>query len=231
MKIKIVTVDFEIPQRFKLLALRIGIPIAVMLGGGALAYANLPQFQDGATLTAAALNSSFSAVAPPGTILAFAGTTCPSGTIAADGSSRARAGTYANLFSAIGTTYGSSDTSSFSVPNAQGVFLRGAGSQIIAGSPHTGAYTGTQGTSQSDATARNGLTLKDPGHSHTFSYFAGAYNTGLAAAYVATGDNNSTTANQVSLYSIGSSPTGITLEAGDSETRPANIAVLYCIWY
>jgi hypothetical protein len=62
MKIKIMIVDFEIAPRVKRWAIRIGIPIAVVTGGGALAFASLPQFKDGDTLTAKSLNDEFLAV-------------------------------------------------------------------------------------------------------------------------------------------------------------------------
>jgi Phage Tail Collar Domain len=101
LKIKLYVLDFEIPASVKRWGLRVGVTLAVVAGGGALAYASLPQFADGTTLTATALNTQFNALAPPGTILAFAGTTCPSGTVPADGSSLAVSGTYGNLFAAL----------------------------------------------------------------------------------------------------------------------------------
>jgi hypothetical protein len=61
MKLKLVVVDFEIPARVKKWGLRIGIPTAILLGGGAVAYAgSLISFSDGQTLHAADLNSNFS---------------------------------------------------------------------------------------------------------------------------------------------------------------------------
>lgn len=53
----------------------------------------------------------------PGMIKPFAGTTVPTGYLLCDGSAVSRT-TYANLFSAIGTTYGSGDGSTtFNLPN------------------------------------------------------------------------------------------------------------------
>lgn len=61
----------------------------------------------------------------PGTIIAFAGATCPAGYQAADGSAISRS-TYATLFAAIGTASGSGDGSTtFNVPDYRGRFLRG----------------------------------------------------------------------------------------------------------
>jgi hypothetical protein len=60
-KIKVYVIDLEIPPRVKRWALRIGIPAAVLLGGGAIAYATgLPvTWSSGQTLYAADLNNNF----------------------------------------------------------------------------------------------------------------------------------------------------------------------------
>ena len=63
MKLKMVVVDFEIPARVKKWGLRVGIPAAVLLGGGAIAYAGgLTTFTDGQTLHASDLNANFTAL-------------------------------------------------------------------------------------------------------------------------------------------------------------------------
>lgn len=60
---------------------------------------------------------------PSGTIIHYAGRTVPSGWLIANGGAVSRT-TYANLFSAIGTTYGTGDGSStFNLPNLKGRFL------------------------------------------------------------------------------------------------------------
>jgi microcystin-dependent protein len=70
--------------------------------------------------------SSLSQVATlAGTIISFGGATCPANYIAADGTSYARAGTYANLFAAIGTAWGTSDAAHFNAPDLRGVVQRG----------------------------------------------------------------------------------------------------------
>jgi hypothetical protein len=61
MKLAVVVVDLEIPPRVKKWVLRLGIPVAVLLGAGAIAYAaGLVTWMDGQTLTAADLNNNFS---------------------------------------------------------------------------------------------------------------------------------------------------------------------------
>jgi hypothetical protein len=63
MKVKIVVVDLEIPPGVKKWGLRVGIPLAVVLGGGAAAYAaGLVTWTDGQMLTAADLNANFAYV-------------------------------------------------------------------------------------------------------------------------------------------------------------------------
>jgi hypothetical protein len=60
MKLKVVIVDMEIPPRVKKWALRLGIPLALVLGGGAVAWAaGLVVWSDGQTLKAADLNGNF----------------------------------------------------------------------------------------------------------------------------------------------------------------------------
>ena len=55
-----------------------------------------------------------------GAIKPWGKSTAPDGYVLCDGASLARAGTYADLFAVIGTTYGTADGSSFNVPNLQG---------------------------------------------------------------------------------------------------------------
>ena len=88
-----------------------------------------------------------------GMVISFANTSAPSGFLSCDGSAVSRT-TYADLFTSIGTTWGSGDGSStFNVPDLRGGFLRGAGSQT-----YTRTYDGgTVGSRTVD-------TIKDHGH-------------------------------------------------------------------
>lgn len=79
-----------------------------------------------------------------GTIIAISHSTVPTGYLLCNGSAVSRT-TYANLFKAIGSTYGSGDGSStFNLPNLVGRFLEGdnsAGILKVAGLPNiTGSY-------------------------------------------------------------------------------------------
>lgn len=167
---------------------------------------------------------------PSGTVLETAATSCPVYTIAADGSSLLRTGgtscgggSCAALFSAISTTYGAADGTHFTIPDGRGVFRRGAGSQTISAI----VYTGNQGTSQTDATKKNGLALTDPGHTHTFP----TVNNNIAGGSNPHGINSFSPAGSDETHSTTTVTTGITLGTGDSETRPAAITTKVCIWY
>ena len=62
---------------------------------------------------------------PAGAVQSFAMSTAPSGWLDCDGSAVSRT-TYSNLFSAIGTTFGTGDGSTtFNVPDLRGEFIRG----------------------------------------------------------------------------------------------------------
>jgi microcystin-dependent protein len=61
---------------------------------------------------------------PPGSIMYWATATAPAGYLKCDGTSYLRAD-YPNLFSAIGTTFGSVDGTHFNVPDLRGQFIRG----------------------------------------------------------------------------------------------------------
>ena len=78
---------------------------------------------DGAVTQAKASNM----LLPAGAIMAFAMNGAPTGWLGANGSVVSRT-TYANLFTAIGTTYGAGDGSTtFQLPDLRGYFVRGVG--------------------------------------------------------------------------------------------------------
>ena len=155
--------------------------------------------------------ASYVPTSPPGVIIQTAATSCPSKTVPADGSSLVRS-SYLALFTAIGVTYGNVDGTHFNVPNSKGVFLRGAGSQTISAI----SYTGTQGTTQGD---------QFQGHEHNVTYSAGTNLTTGAVDYViVAGGSYAPTSTPISDGTNGTPRTG-------TETRPANISVLYCIYY
>ncbi len=154
-----------------------------------------------------------------GEVFTTAATSCPSGSIAADGSSLLRSGGTScggsdcvNLYNAIGTTYGAVDGTHFTLPDLRGVFVRGQGSQTISSI----TYTGTQGTTEGD---------QFQGHQHGllgYQTLGGGGNPQYSASAT-----SSATFNTGSIVTDGVNGTPRT----GSETRPANVVLKYCIVY
>ena len=158
------------------------------------------------------------ALLPAGAVQAFAMNAAPSGWLAADGSAVSRT-TYASLFAAIGTQYGVGDGSTtFALPDLRGYFVRGSGTN------GDGTASGTFATKQADdfKSHTHTATVTDPGHTHGTNAVRIPLGTGLG------GGSQSTTA----AASVNAATTGITVSnasTGGTETRPRNIAMLYCI--
>ena len=71
------------------------------------------------------LNNSLGGVVPPGTVVAWGANNTPNGYIHCNGAAISRT-LYADLFAAIGTTFGGGDGSStFNVPDLRGEHIRG----------------------------------------------------------------------------------------------------------
>ena len=132
-----------------------------------------------------ALTSDVSAALPSGTVVPFAGTSAPTGYLLAQGQAVSRT-TYSDLFSAIGTTYGTGDGSStFNLPDLRG--------RVVAGKDDMGGSSANRLTDQTGGL--NGDTLGDTGGSetHTLTTAQLAAHTHGAGSYVAqlTGGANS----------------------------------------
>lgn len=164
------------------------------------------------------------AVTPTGAILPFAYQPATlSGWLLCDGTAYSRT-LYANLFAAIGTSYGSGDGSTtFNVPDLRGYFVRGSGTNS------DGTAAGTLGAKQADTTKRpttalTGTTDTTGAHTHTYTFRTGtAVQSGTnTACWIGT-----TTANT---GSSGDHSHIVTINGGgDAETRPKNIALPYYI--
>lgn len=145
---------------------------------------------------------------PAGQIAAFARNTAPSGWLKANGATVSRT-TYATLFAAIGTTFGAGDGSTtFNLPDLRGEFVRGWADT-------RGVDTGRVfGSAQLDA-------FQD--HKHLL-------NGGLGGGGVGGAVNRDAASNQSNNSAIGdpSTNSGGTPRTA-SETRPRNVALLYCI--
>ena len=171
---------------------------------------------------------------PIGTVLPFAEATAPVGFLMCDGTAVSRTVVYNNLFSVLGITHGQGDgTTTFHLPDYRGRLLRGVDGaasrdpdKLARTAMATGGNTGnTVGSVQGHATAKNGLALTDPGHSHNQNIaIVGGGTLNPASAL---GNSSPSSASM----STDSSTTGISLGAGDSETRPINAYVNYIIKY
>lgn len=134
-----------------------------------------------------------------GEVFAFAGPACPTGSIAAQGQTVTTA-SYPTLFAAIGYTWGGSG-STFQLPDARGYFLRGLDSGA-------GRDPGrVVATSQADAIKSHNL------DSQAFNLLA------TGSTPISGGPSP--------FYSA-VNPSSLTY-TGATETRPKNIAILYCI--
>lgn len=142
---------------------------------------------------------------PVGSVIAYATNVPPIGWLICNGAVISRT-TYANLFAVIGTTFGSGDGSNtFNLPDLRGEFIRGWDNGRGIDSARTFA------SSQNDS-------LKS--HNHTY--------------YIPTDTGSLPNSNYFDIF-LGS-PTGgnysnTTQNTGGTETRPRNIALLYCIKY
>lgn len=137
---------------------------------------------------------------PVGAVMSFARYTVPSGWLACDGSAVSRA-TYASLWWAIGTTYGAGDGSTtFNLPDLRGEFVRG---WDFGRGVDSGRIFGTfQG---------------DDFRSHTHQIWGDSRSNFDGGGRVPTVGN------------VGLEAWVQTEASGGVETRPRNIALLYCI--
>ena len=156
---------------------------------------------------------------PAGIVAPFAGTSAPSGWLACDGSSVLRTD-YPNLFTAIGTTWGSVDSTHFTLPDLRGTFLRGTGTNGTYGT----AVGQAVGTYAADTYLNHSHAVTDPGHLHTYSVVSGS-----AQAVGGSGSNYFT---GTATTNTGAASTGLTVNTsttGGTETKPKNYGVLYII--
>jgi len=201
---------------------------------------------DGAVTTAKLDPAVQSTLIPPGLLVPFAGSNVPSGWLLCDGSAVSRTA-YANLFSAIGVTWGAGDgVATFNIPDLRGRGPIGAGQGQGLTNRTLGNTFGEETHQLSVSEIPANLSVNDPGHvhsvtdpGHVHTYLGGAPTEILAdsgAAYgaqgglqkqiVRTGVDSATTG-----ISINSSVTGISVGGGGQphNTMQPNAVVNFII--
>ncbi|MFT5668872.1 MAG: microcystin-dependent protein [Vicingaceae bacterium] len=146
-----------------------------------------------------------------GSIITYAGSNLPTGYLLCDGSAVSRT-TYANLFAAIGISWGTGDgITTFNLPDLRGRFLRG----VDAGSgrdPNSATRTSTNGGNSGD----------NVGSLQTDEYKSHAHDMPTSTILMDAGSSLGT------YIQTGTTPTSA---AGGAETRPINAYVSYLIQY
>jgi len=179
---------------------------------------------------------------PTGAVFHFAMTTAPSGFLICDGSAVSRT-TYSDLFTAIGTTFGSGDGSStFNLPDLVGQFIRGYNS-TASGKDASRVF----GSDQDDAIKKHqhyiglnnsnaGADLNDGPSELQSGYYkfdllgAGAAQDGTCGNYVEA--NSSGGCFNMIIDDVRSETINIlggSTDIDDNEIRPTNVALLACI--
>lgn len=186
---------------------------------------------------------SIQSIVPPGVILPYAGSTAPSGWKLCNGDPLSTTA-FPELFAAIGYTYGGSG-GTFNLPNAQGVFIKGHGTQTISGE----TYSGARGTTEQDSVQQHGHSGSSSAITGSFGFtddiggisvFANAYMSGgfsgsgnvsrMARSGLVLTSSNSTVHQQINLNTTPTITVGNTSGSRSStQTKPANISANYII--
>ena len=167
---------------------------------------------------------------PTGSVHLMATTTVPSGYLECNGASLSRTGTYANLFSIIGTTWGAVDSNHFNIPDLRGMFVRGW-ANTKTGTNDDGRTFAQAQSSRNKSHSHTGSassTVTDPGHRHPVKGHGGDDDGG---DQLTGSNNNATRENAVTDATTGITvATNVTIAAdGEDDARPDNIAMMYVI--
>jgi microcystin-dependent protein len=199
---------------------------------GVVALATNAQTQTGTdttrAVTPASLASAASLFVPPGAVMPFASAATPSGWLAANGNVvpngigtvQGITANFAALFAVVGTTYGAAGT----LPDLRGYFVRGSGTNS------DGTAAGTFGQKQADAFKSHlhtGSTSSNGSHTHPYSapnsYQQDTTNSPANGKRATSNANLNTSPGGDHFHTLIINP------EGGTETRPRNIALLYCI--
>lgn len=155
------------------------------------------------------------AAAPPGSVMAFAGASVPTGWLGCFGQSLSTT-TYATLFAAIGYTWGGSGAS-FLLPDLRGAFLRGVGAGLNPVPRAVGSY-------EADGNLSHTHTATDAGHTHNLP----AWPSGGGSTAI-TYNTSGTTASDSGIPTITGNANITVASSGNVETTVKNFGVLYII--
>lgn len=207
------------------------VPYAMSVADGAISSAKLSadavttaKVQDGA-ITAAKLAANV-AVVPVGTVVSTAVSSAPAGWLLCDGAAVSRE-TYAALFAAIGTTFGSGNGSTtFNLPNLKGRVPAGldAGQSEFNTRGKTGGAK-THTLSKAEMPSHN-HGINDPGHGHgsnaafTIGGIGGSGGSGIPNGASSWGNP---TYGNAHWYSIVGNTTGISIQSNGSGSAHNNL--------
>jgi hypothetical protein len=161
----------------------------------------------------------------PGTIISFGGSNIPAGYVNCDGRSLPTTGQYADLFTAIGYTWGGSGAS-FKIPDLRGMFLRGTGNNALYKTAGGGVPSGAApGVLQQDQFAQHNHNILDRNGQPLSNNpdFVNVYDT------LGTGQGSSLGGTTSTGFQYGGVP--YTGNTGQYETRPINVSIVYCMKY
>lgn len=160
---------------------------------------------------------------PVGSVIAYAGNTIPDGWLLCDGRAMKRLD-YPDLFKALGTSWGTYDSTDFILPDMRGVFLRGVDNSPTEGVGGNDPDRATRTTSAPGSNSGNNVGSKqtDEVKSHTHGITASQRGAGTGSSGVVSylGGNSPGTPTDVSIKNY-----------GGGETRPVNVFVYYIIKY
>lgn len=169
-------------------------------------------------------------VVPVGAVVCFAGAAAPGGWLACDGSAVSRT-TYSALFAVVGTTYGAGDgTTTFTLPDLRGEFVRGLDSgrgvdaDRVLGTAQDWATGAPKAKSQAAKRLLSDGTLGTAFDAPMVNTAIGFARTGSASDPV-----GRTIKSPDLMDKSAHEPDLVGVASGDPETRPRNVALLYCI--
>jgi microcystin-dependent protein len=167
---------------------------------------------------------------PAGTIVMYAANSAPSGWLECNGASIDRT-TYAALFAAIGTTFGSVSGTVFNVPDLRGHFVRGwDNSRGVDSARAFGSSQAYQVGPHTHTASSTGSTSSDGAHTHALGFevgFAGFSGVPQITEDSSNGVGDVTGSAGAHTHTLSISTT--VNSNGGTESRPVNTALMYII--